>query len=428
MADHQIYADSMKPTKHRMIIVWILQLTLIIAYLDRVNVAVLIADKTFLTDMGIVGNPVKMGMLMTVFLISYGISNLLLAPLGDYLGPRRAMIISIALWGISLAFGGFATSFAIMLAARIMLGIGEGMHWPMQSKFVKNWFPPEERGKANAIYLIGLKIGPALAMPFFAWVVQTSGWRSCFLIMSVSSLIPMLLLWFYTTDHPEQCKFSNRAEIEYIKNGLKKEAEKEAGLAKASVWDNILSFIKNYRYWLLTIYYGCHASIFWGIMMWLPSYLINVRGFTWSEMGTWSSISYILATVSVLVVGYLSDKIGRRAPFNVLSMVCAAGGIYFGAYADDNFIAVTLIILANGALGLGMPTFWAIMQTIVPARAIGTGSGIVNGVANGGSALSPILIGYFIGITGSYVGGLIFLVALGLVAALCALILSIQKY
>ena len=52
----------------------------------------------------------------------------------------------------------------------------------------------------------------------------------------------------------------------------------------------------------------------------------------------------------------------------------------------------------------------------------------MNGVANGGSALAPIMIGYFISIAGSYVGGLLLLVGLAVVAAICAGILTLQKY
>ena len=97
-----------KPTKQRVILVLILLVTLLIAYLDRVNVSVLLADNTFLSDMGIKGQPVQMGLLMTLFLIAYGISNVFLSPIGDYLGPRKAMCLSIFLWCLSLFIGGIA--------------------------------------------------------------------------------------------------------------------------------------------------------------------------------------------------------------------------------------------------------------------------------------------------------------------------------
>lgn len=417
-----------KPTKQRVVLVAILLVTLLIAYLDRVNVSVLVADNIFLTDMGIKGNPIQMGMLMTLFLIAYGFSNVLLSPLGDILGPRKAMSLSILLWAISLFIGGIAATFTIMLTARFILGLGEGMHWPMQSKFVKNWFPPYERGKANAMWLLGLMIGPAIAMPFFTWIVQALGWRESFFILSAIGLIPLSMLWFWTTDHPHQHKHVNKAELEHIEAGLKAEAEAEGKMDKASLWDNMKVFIFNYRFWLLTCYYFCNASIFWGTMAWLPSYLKAARGFSWTAMGAWSSLPYVLGVISVMFFGYLSDKIGRRAPFNALSMLGAAFGIYFGAHAPDNTMAAILISIGIGSVGIGLPAAWALVQQIVPSKAVGAGAGMMNGISNGGSAFAPVLIGFFISVTGSYVGGLMFLVGLGLLGALCMTILALQKY
>lgn len=416
------------PTKQRYVLVAILLVTLLVAYLDRVNVSVLVADNVFLTEMGIKGNPVQMGMLMTLFLIAYGVSNVFLSPLGDILGPRKAMSLSILLWALSLLVGGLASTFFIMLAARVILGLGEGMHWPMQSKYVKNWFPPLERGKANATWLVGLMVGPAVAMPFFTWVIQGFGWRDSFFLLTGIGLIPLILLWFFTTDHPHQHKGVNQAELVHIETALKLEAEAEAKMGKATLWENMQVFIFNYRFWLLTCYYFCLASIFWGTMAWLPSYLKAARGFSWAAMGAWSSLPYVLGVISVVFFGWLSDKAGRRAPFGSIALLGAAAGIYFGAHAPDNTTAAILISLGIASIGIGLPASWALLQQIVPGKAVGAGAGMMNGVSNGGSAFSPVLIGFFISASGSYVGGLMFLVALGLVGAACMLVLALQKY
>ena len=419
---------TMKPTRQRVILVAILLLTLLVAYLDRVNVSVLLADKTFLADMGIAGKPIEMGKLMTYFLIAYGVANVALSPLGDIWGPRMAMSLSIFLWTISVMIGGFAATFTTMLVARVILGVGEGMHWPMQSSFVKNWFPPQERGKANAVWLIGLMSGPMLAMPFFTWVIGTWGWRPSFFVLAVFGAIPLILIWFFTTDHPHQHKSVNKAELEHIQAGLKVEAEAEASTQVESLSQRLASFCGNYRFWLLTVNYFCIASIWWGTMAWLPSYLKAARGFSWAEMGALASLPYFLGTVSILYFGHISDKLGRRAPFVAVSHLLAAAGIYFGAHAANNLYAALLISFGIGAIAIALPSSWSLLQKIVPGKAIGAGAGMMNGLANGGSAFSPVLIGYFIAATGSYVGGLMFLVGLGGLGFLCMAILSLQKY
>ena len=419
---------ELKPTRQRVVLVLILLFTLLIAYLDRVNVSVLLADNVFLSDMGIKDQPIQMGLLMTLFLIAYGFSNVVLSPVGDYLGPRKAMSLSIALWGGSLFLGGIAQTFTIMLAARVILGLGEGMHWPMQSKYVKNWFPPQERGKANAVWVVGLMAGPAIAMPFLTWVIHNYSWQTSFFILVGFGLLPLIMLWFWTTDYPSQHKGVNKAELDYIEAGQKAEKELEAQSGNTTVWENMKVFIFDYHFWLITLYYFCLASIFWGTMAWLPSYLKVARGFSWAAMGAWSSLPYILGMASVLASGFISDKIGRRAPLCVFSMIGAAAGIYFGAYAPDNTTAAILISVGIAFIGFGIAPAWALVQEIVPGKAIGAGAGMMNGVSNGGSAFSPLLMGFFISVTGSYVGGLLFLVGCALFAACCAAVLSYQKY
>jgi sugar phosphate permease len=421
-------ATGLRPTKQRVVLVLILLVTLLVAYLDRVNVSVLLADNAFLTDMGIKGQPIRMGLLMTLFLIAYGVSNIVLSPLGDILGPRKAMSLSILLWAGSLFVGGIAATFTTMLVARLILGLGEGMHWPMQSKYVKNWFPPHERGKANAVWVVGLMAGPAIAMPFLTWAIHSYGWRTSFFILVTLGLLPLLLLWFWTTDYPRQHKGANEAECDLIEAGQKAEKELEAQAGHVTVWQNIKVFVFNYRFWLVTLHYFCLASIWWGTMAWLPSYLKAARGFSWAAMGAWSSLPYVLGIVSVLASGYISDKTGRRAPICVVSMLGASAGIYFGAFAPNNTTAAILISLGIGSIGFGIAPAWAMVQRIGPGKAIGAGAGMMNGVANGGSAFSPVLMGFFISVSGSYVGGLMFLVGLGLFAVCCTAILSYQKY
>jgi MFS family permease len=183
-----------RPTRQRVVLVGILLCTLLVAYLDRVNVSVLAADPGFLGAMGIAGQPVRISLLMTLFLAAYGVANVVLAPLGDLMGPRRAMCLSVVLWGAALVSGGFAGSFGALLGARLLLGAGEGLQWPMQSKYVKHWFPPAERGRANSVWLVGLMVGPALAMPFFTWLIRALGWRPSFFVLAALGLGPLALL------------------------------------------------------------------------------------------------------------------------------------------------------------------------------------------------------------------------------------------
>ena len=113
----------------------------------------------------------------------------------------------------------------------------------MQSAFVKNWFPPNERGKANGAWLLGLMIGPAVAMPFFTWIISSWGWRPSFFVLASMGLIPLFLLYFFVTDHPRQHKGVNKAELDYIENALRAEAAQEEKHEGGKPWPAALIFL-----------------------------------------------------------------------------------------------------------------------------------------------------------------------------------------
>jgi sugar phosphate permease len=420
--------SALSTARRRLTLVAILLLTLLVAYLDRVNVSVLAADAAFLRAIGILGQPVRIGLLMTCFLVAYGVANVVLSPLGDVLGPRRAMCLSVLLWGAALVQGGLSRSFASMISSRIALGLGEGLQWPMQSKYVKSWFPPRDRGKANAVWLVGLMAGPAFAMPFFTWVVKALGWSASFFLLATMGLAPLALLFFFTADSPAAHRSIGREERELIEAGLREEAEAEAALGpRPGTLAAIASFAKSWRFWLLTLFYSCFASVWWGMMAWLPSYLKEARGFSWSAMGGWASLPYLLGAGNVLLCGWLTDRFARRAPFAALSMLGAAAGLFFGAHAEDNRTAAVVISLGIASIAIGLPASWTLLQQIVPARAVGSGAGAMNGVANGLSALAPVVIGGLIAATKSYMAGLMFLVALTLVGLAAMIALAVDE-
>ncbi|QIQ22111.1 MFS transporter [Zophobihabitans entericus] len=415
---------SIRPTRKRFIIVACLFVGIFIAYLDRVNVSVLAANDIFLTDMGIQGLPVQIGMMMSVFLAAYGIANVVLSPVGDYLGPRKSMILCIVLWTISLLIGGFATSFTLIIICRILLGVGEGFYYPLQSVFIKNWFPKQERGRANAAWIVGQSIAPAIAMPFFAYWIGTFGWRSNFFFCAVIGLIPLYLLWRHTADTPRQLKGISAAEIAHIEAGQEAPAVKST----ESFWVRVKPFITNYHYWLLVLWYLCLQGMYWGLITWLPAYLKSARGFSWAEMGWLASLPFILSTFSKAMTGIISDKVGRNAPILMVAMCSAAICVYCGAVVENKYVSAVFLSLAVAFCTMGTPVAWTLLQGLIPGSSMSTAAGMMNGLANGLASLSPAFIGLFIMLTGGYTGGLLCLVVTGVVAIVAALILTIKKY
>jgi sugar phosphate permease len=417
-----------KPTRQRIVVATILFVAMVIAYVDRVNISILAVSNTFVTDMGIKGQPVKIGMMMTLFLIAYAFGQLVLSPIGDYWGPRKSMCLALILMAVSMLVGGIAPTFAVMLLCRVMLGLGEGIQFPIQSTFVKRWFPPQERGKANAVWNIGTALGPAIAMPFFAWIIASHGWHASFFSCAAAGLIPLCLFWFYTADTPRKHKRVNAVELQHIEEGLAKEAQRIEPGTGESFRKNISLVCTDYRVWLSIIIATTNNSVYWGLVTWLPTYLKSARGFSWAAMGILSSMPFILAIVSKIIAGWASDYIGRRAPFCAIGGLGAAVGIYFSAIVSDNYASAALICFGLGLQIMGTPLNLTMLQGFVPTRVVSLAAGIMGGVSFAVASLVPTMIGYCISLTGGFTGGFYLLVGMALVGMVASLILSVQKY
>jgi len=415
-----------KPTRVRVIIIAILFISMLVAFLDRVNVSIIIADPAFKSEMNIMNDPTAQGLLMSFFLFAYALGNMFFGPIGDWLGPRKAVLISIFSWGLAVIMGGVSRTLSVLYLSRVVLGVGEALHWPMMSKYIKNWMPPQERGKANAGWVLGLMIGPAISMPLYTWLVGGWGWRMSFWFCAFIGFAILPLIW-WTTDHPHQHKDVNKAELEYIMAGNQPEKEQQKGTTE-SFWAGAKVLLTNPDYILNMLTYWGSTIMFWGFMAWLPAYLKGVRGFSWVAMGWLSSLPFILGAVGAILYGIVSDKTGpRRAPYFLVGMIGCASFIYLGATVQDNMTAALCMAMSMFFMGLNIPASFTIVQKIAPAHLIGAAAGLHNGSSQFLGAFVPAIVGYVIATTGSYMGGLLFMVTAGAIGACFVAVLSFRK-
>lgn len=419
-----------QPTRKRFILLSILLLTITVAYVDRVNITVLMADKIFLEDFGLTGNPAKMGLLMSCFLVAYGIGNVFLSGLGDIFGPKKSMIVAILIWFVSMMIGGFAPFLGIMLLSRFLLGLGEGLHFPMMNTYCRAWFPVKEKAKASAIWFIGTSVAPALGMPAFAWIVSHYGWHWTFFSAAAIGLVPIVFL-FMTTDTPRQHKTINQAEIDYIEKGQPPRVEQAVGADKEGtvrrILNNVAIISKIKLYWCVVVYYCVHNVVYWGLLTWLPAYLKTERGFSWAEMGFLASMPFILAIVCKLIAGWASDKLGRRAPFIILATGGVAVSLYLASTLTNNYASAICICLGMAVITPGAPLSLTMLQELIPKDTISVGTGLMNGLSMLCAAVSPVVLGYLMGVLGSFAAALGFLIVVALVGMVSAIVLTLNK-
>jgi sugar phosphate permease len=395
--------EHAQTSRLRWVIVSVLFVAVVAGFFDRISIAVLFNNPGFNAALGTQFHPAVLGLLMTSFLLAYALSAIFLSFIGDVIGPRRMLGVSVGIWGVTMIFMGACGSYLLMLVSRVILGLAEGPQFSLISKLVHRWFPAPEQARANAIWMLGSPVGSAIGFPLTIFLVYRFGWRASFYVLGLLCLIivmPLVLL--FVRDRPAQAMVRPSATVRGFKTR------------------DFLVVLRERRLWLLSIH-GCGVlSYLWGLNSWLPTYLARARHFNLHEMGIYSSLPFVLMFFGEILCGYISDKTGRRTFLCIIGMFGAGIFMYAATRAMDHYVAATLIAVSAGFWGFGLPASYALAMEIIPSTLISTGIGMINGIGNLVGALAPAFIGFIVARTGSFEDGLMVIV---LASILCPLAL-----
>lgn len=137
-----------------------------------------------------------LGVLGTAFTLLYAVVGVPLGRLADRTERRRILSAGVFMWSLLTAASGLVSSFAQMVVARLGVGVGEAICSPASTSLIGDLFPGTRRGRAIAIWMLGLPLGLGLANGLGGWIAHTWGWRRAFLLAAVPGLLCALAaLW-----------------------------------------------------------------------------------------------------------------------------------------------------------------------------------------------------------------------------------------
>jgi ACS family glucarate transporter-like MFS transporter len=173
-------AKSVKGRLRWLLIGWMFMVSAV-AYLDRVNVS--IAGQALQKDHGL--TDVQLGWVFSAFLIGYALFQVPGGWLADRFGPRLVISAGVVWWGLfttltALVPSGMASSLALLIGTRFVLGLGEAVLFPSSNKLVSAWIPSSERGLANGLIFAGVGAGAGVTPPLIIYVLSRWGWQCSF--------------------------------------------------------------------------------------------------------------------------------------------------------------------------------------------------------------------------------------------------------
>ena len=386
-------------TRQRWAIVTLLFTCMVFCYAQRG--ALSIAAPFMMQELNL--SPAVMGVLLSAFFWSYSFMQMPAGWMVDRFGVRRAFAWGYAFWSVASAFTGFARGLTTLVAARMLLGIGQSVAFPAAARAVANWFEDRHRGTVTAVYMTGVRVGQALIATVGVVLLTQWGFLAFFVITGVVPLV-WLLPWNAVMGRLDQTPDASDPQT--------RSSTPPSGTAPRA---GRLGFLQSLALFRFRTVHG----IFWGYfaydyvwflyVLWLPGYLKLERGFSTREMAIYSSVPYLVMIGVILASGVASDWLIRSgfSEMKVRKGFIAAGLtvaclIVPAGIVEDKMTAVWLLTISMCGLGLCTPNTWGLTQAACSRGIVGTVSGIMNFGGNLGGMLAPVITGYIVHATGSF--------------------------
>ncbi|WP_462204225.1 MFS transporter [Klebsiella pneumoniae] len=287
-----------------------------------------------------------------------------------------------------------------------------------------NWFPAGERGRANTAWILGQSLAPALAMPLYTWIIAEHSWRHTFYFSFSLTLLPIVLIYFFTSNFPQENKYVNVLELQKINKSTTEEVLHKNSSEKISVVERAKVYLCNSNFWILLAVFSSNSMLSWGVVTWLPTYLNTERGFSWANVGWMSALPFIFGLLFKVLAGFIVDKTDRKGMVMFVSAMLCAASILTGVNISNNFFAAIVISFGIGASSMQLPCVFTLLQSMVPAEAMSSAAGALNGMAVGFGALSPVLIGFILSVTHNFYFVMYILIGIVVIGGLFSLLFS----
>jgi predicted MFS family arabinose efflux permease len=336
---------------------WVVVATLCVVYsfnyLDRQFLSVLaepVKRELHLSDaqLGLLTGPA-----FALFYTAFGIP---VASLADRGHRTRIIAGACALWSLFTACCGLAGSFATLALFRIGVGVGEAGGSPPAYSIISDYFPPASRGRALAVYSLGVPIGSMFGAASGGLIAAHYGWRAAFLALGAMGLIlaPIILA---VVREPRRGRLDGAAPL----------------LARPSFVAAIGAFLGRPKLLFTALAAGLTAFVGYAAQIWGPAFLMREKGMTLEQVALWYSLAIGISGVTgTWLSGFLVDRLGARRPSayalapGIAILICLP--FFLGYVFAPGWPAALAFVMAISLLQIMyLPAALAVVQNSVPA-------------------------------------------------------------
>jgi sugar phosphate permease len=367
-----------------------------IAYIERTNVSLALPFMTRDLHM----DPVQAGNAMGIFFLGYLLFQIPGGHLAVRWSAKRVVSVLLVLWGACAIAGGLVQTWREFWLMRLSLGVAQSGVFPATLVLLANWFPKEERARANGYWMLCQPIALIVSSPMSGYILGRWNWR-VLLVTEGSLPFLSLIIWeLFIADRPAEAAWISSEEREYLETTLCRERAEMAPRTRVPYGEVLL---RPQVLLMMSVYFLLNCGSY-GYLFWLPSALASMKKLSSFTIGILFTIPYVVTGVAMVLNSGHSDRSGERRLHIAIPLALSGAFLLAAVLASRHtpLLSFVLICLAGAGPYATLGPFWAIPTETLPPQVTGATMGLINMLGALGGFFGPLIAGAVSQQTGNF--------------------------
>jgi sugar phosphate permease len=384
------------PVYYRWLVFGLLAFGYLLVFFHRLCPAVVALDlmESFEAGGGLIG------LLASAYFYPYALMQIPSGLLSDTWGPRKTITSFFILAGISSIAFGCAGTASWAIVARVFVGIGVSMLFVPIMKILTQWFAPAEFSFMTGLLIATGGLGALSAATPLAYFSTLMGWRGCFILIGILTLVVSVTIWVWVRNTPEELGYA----------AIRKDTSPQASQSAPRLWQGVRMVLTSTAFWPLALWYMFNFGFFFSFSgLWGGPFFMEMYALSKAQAGGVLSLSAVGMVVGSPVCSYLSDRVLRsRKKMLVISSAVMFLLAWLLAFRMATFTLPGLYLWSFlfGWFGCAVVVVgFAATKESFPVSMAGTSVGLMNAFPFLGGAVMQPVIGFMLDRVGKDTAG-----------------------